>query len=387
IKVPPEQLIEACHREKPDAIGLSGLLVKSAQQMVVTAADLKAAGIIVPLLVGGAALSDKFTRGKIAPAYDNIVAYCRDAMTGLATMNKLMAPAERAKLAAEQASRTDVLAATVATESAPESTTRSSRVRILPPVPAPYSDRKVIPVPNLTEIWSYINPQMLFVRHLGFKSNFERALESRDPKALELHHAVEEVKAEAAKFMNVKAVWQFFTATSTGNAIKLPDHTFAFHRQRQPDGLCLADYVSPAGDSIAAFVVTAGVGILERANEFKARGEFLKSHALQALALETAEATAEWLHRRLREDWGFPDSPETTMLDRFQGKYHGKRYSFGYPACPALEDQTGIFKLLHPEEIGVQLTEGFMMEPEASVSALVFHHLDCTYFGVGEITD
>lgn len=383
IKVAPEQLIEACHREKPDAIGLSGLLVKSAQQMVVTAADLKTAGITVPLLVGGAALSDKFTRGKIAPAYDNIVAYCRDAMTGLATMNKLMAPAEREKLATEQASR-EVATATVVAESVPESNTRSSRVRILPPVPVPYSDRKVIPVPNLTEIWSYINPQMLFVRHLGFKNNFERALESRDPKALELHHAVEEVKAEAAKFMKVKAVWQFFTATATGNAIKLPGHTFTFHRQRQPDGFCLADYISPAGDSIAAFVVTAGAGILEHANAFKARGEFLKSHALQALALETAEATAEWLHRRLREDWGFPDSPETTMLDRFQGKYRGKRYSFGYPACPALEDQAGIFKLLHPEEIGVQLTEGFMMEPEASVSALVFHHPDCLYFGTGD---
>jgi len=385
IKVPPEQLIEACHREKPDAIGLSGLLVKSAQQMVVTAADLKTAGITVPLLVGGAALSDKFTRGKIAPAYDNIVAYCRDAMTGLATMNKLMAPAEREKLAAEQASR-EIATTTVATESVPESTTRSNRVRILPPVPVPYSDRKVIPVPNLTEIWSYINPQMLFVRHLGFKSNFERALESRDPKALELHHAVEEVKTEAAKFMKIKAVWQFFTAATTaGNAIQLPGHTFTFHRQRQLDGLCLADYISPAGgDSIAAFVVTAGAGVLEHANEFKARGEFLKSHALQALALETAEAAAEWLHRRLREDWGFPDPATLTMLDRFQARYRGKRYSFGYPACPALEDQAGIFKLLHPEEIGVQLTEGFMMEPEASVSALVFHHPDCLYFGVGE---
>jgi len=415
IKVPPEQLIEACHREKPDAIGLSGLLVKSAQQMVVTAADLKTAGIAVPLLVGGAALSDKFTRGKIAPAYENIVAYCKDAMTGLATLNKLMNTVERAKLAAEQAGVVRAVPS-APSETAPESTTRSSRVRVLPLLPAPYADRKVIPVPNLTEVWSYINPQMLFVRHLGFKSNFERALAARDPKALELHHAVEEVKAEAAKFMKVKAVWQFFDAVADGNSIKLSRvlspgsrvpasepavlHTFQFHRQRQPDGLCLADYVSPPNDSglrtsdsglnrdsIAILVVTAGAGVLDHANAFKARGEFLKSHALQALALETAEATAEWLHRRIREDWGFPDPAETTMLDRFQARYRGKRYSFGYPACPALEDQAGIFKLLRPEEIGVNLTEGFMMEPEASVSALVFHHPDCTYFGVGETTE
>ena len=135
-------------------------------------------------------------------------------------------------------------------------------------------------------------------------------------------------------------------------------------------------------DSIALFVVGAGTGIRERSEQYKANGEYVKSHALQALAIETAEGAAEWLHRRIREDWGFPDPADLTMLDRFTTKYRGRRYSFGYPACPALEDQAGIWKLLRPEEIGVTLTEGFMMEPEASVSALVFHHPDCTYFGV-----
>jgi 5-methyltetrahydrofolate--homocysteine methyltransferase len=158
--------------------------------------------------------------------------------------------------------------------------------------------------------------------------------------------------------------------------------------------LCLADYVVPCPersrtgattqrDSIALFVVGAGAGIRQRAEEYKAKGEYLKSHALQALAIETAEACAEWLHRRIREDWGFPDPADLTMISRLQARYQGKRYSFGYPACPALEDQAGIWKLLRPEEIGVQLTDGFMMDPEASVSALVFHHPDCTYFGVG----
>ena len=111
------------------------------------------------------------------------------------------------------------------------------------------------------------------------------------------------------------------------------------------------------------------------------------SHGLQALAIETAEGCAEWLHRRIREDWGFPDPPEMTMAQRFTSRYRGKRYSSGYPACPNLEDQAGIWKLLKPEEIGVQLTEGFMMDPEASVSALVFHHPDCTYFSVGDAAE
>ena len=122
---------------------------------------------------------------------------------------------------------------------------------------------------------------------------------------------------------------------------------------------------------------------MERAQELKNQGEYLKSHVLSALALETAEAAAEWLHEKLRDEWGFPDPPETTKRDLFKAKYRGKRYSFGYPACPDLEGQAELFVALRPEEIGVQLTEGFMMEPEASVSALVFHHPDARYFSVG----
>jgi len=393
IKVPPEDLIKAYREHKPDAIGLSGLLVKSAQQMVITAGDLKNAGITVPLLVGGAALSDKFTRNRIAPSYERVVVYCKDAMTGLSIMNRLMDPAERDKVMGEH--KPAAVVATVETEEAlPETTVRSSRVRVLPAVAVPYPERKVRDVPQLREIWEYINPQMLYVRHLGFKSNFEKALAARDPKALELHNLVEDVKAEAAKFMKVKAVWQFFDAEADGNSIKLfeagdktPAHIFHFHRQRKPDGLCLSDYVNPPRDSVALFVVGAGAGIRQRAEEYKAKGEYLKSHALQALAIETAEGCAEWIHRRIREDWGFPDPADMTMIDRFTTKYQGRRYSFGYPACPALEDQAGIWKLLKPEEIGVQLTEGFMMDPEASVSALVFHHPDCMYFGVGDILD
>ena len=386
IKVPPEDLIKGYREHQPDAIGLSGLLVKSAQQMVITAGDLRVAGIHVPLLVGGAALSDKFTRAKIAPSYGELVCYCKDAMNGLATMNRLMDPAEREKVIHEHRPvSVEVISETA--ETGPETTQRSTRVRQLPPLPAPYTDRKVRDVPQLQEIWSYINPQMLFVRHLGFKSNFERALDARDPKALELHHIVEDVKAEAAQFMKVKAVWQFFDAEADGNSLKLPGHTFHFRRQRKPDGLCLTDYLNPPRDSVALFVVGAGTGIRERSEDYKQRGEYVRSHALQALAIETAEAAAEWLHRRLREDWGFPDPAELTMLDRFTTKYRGRRYSFGYPACPALEDQAGIWKLLKPEEIDVQLTEGFMMEPEAAVSALVFHHPDCAYFGVGEAAD
>ena len=190
------------------------------------------------------------------------------------------------------------------------------------------------------------------------------------------------------------AVYQFYSAQSDGNNLRLFSSAkkaeleyFDFPRQPKPNGLCISDFVRPQGggeDFVALFCVTAGKGVRARAEEFKQRGDYLKAHALAALSLETAEAYAELLHSQLRSLWGFPDSPEMTMLERFQAKYLGCRYSFGYPACPRLDDQAKLWKLLQPEEIGVQLTDGFMMDPEASVSALVVHHPEAKYFGVGE---
>ena len=400
IKVPPEELIKAYREHQPDAIGLSGLLVKSAQQMVITGGDLKEHGVRVPLLVGGAALSDKFTRTKIAPSYASPTFYAKDAMTGLRILNEIMDPATREQvLASHIFSDSGETRPAVAETPLALQQSRSPKVRPDIPIPAaPYLDRRVREVPNLAEIWSYINPYMLYGRHLGFKGNFEKLLAERDAKALKLFHDVELVKAEAARFMKVKAVWQFFEAERDGNAIHLflpsasqPLHSFQFGRQPKADGLCLSDYILDAEegrrDHLVLFVVTAGSQVREESERAKQAGEFFKAHALQALAIETAEGCAEWLHRRIREDWGFPDSPTMTMQERFTSRYRGKRYSFGYPACPNLDDQQGIWKLLHPEEIGVQLTEGMMMEPEASVSALVFHHPDCAYFTASEISE
>ena len=395
IKVPPETLIAAFQEHQPDAIGLSGLLVKSALQMAVTAADLKNAGIEVPILVGGAALSEKFTRQRIAPAYGNAVCYAKDAMTGLRLMNRLSDPATRAKILNEHVHREPAPATEAESPQAPPaSTRRSSRVRTDIPIPRlPYPDRKTREIPDHLEIWRYLNPFMLYGRHFGYKGNIEKMYAQHEPKAMELHALMEEIKKEAAGFMKIRAVWQFFEAQPEGNSIHLfapgetaPLHTFHFGRQSKEEGLCLSDFVLPLiegrRDQLALFVVSAGEGIRERAERAKAAGQYIKSHGLQALALETAEACAEWLHRHLREDWGIADPPEMTMQQRFTSKYRGKRYSFGYGACPNLDDQAGLWKLIRPEEIGIQLTDGMMMDPEASVSALVFHHPDCVYFSV-----
>ena len=392
IKVPPEELIKAYREHQPDAIGLSGLLVKSAQQMVVTAQDLQAAGVRVPLLVGGAALSANFTRKRIAPSYGELTCYAKDAMSGLALLDQALDSTAVDALKSEHAPIQEG-AKSGRREGASATTVRSSRVRddVLP-LKCPYERRKCEDIPHLRELWQYINPAMLYSRHLGFKGNFKAALADRDEKALGLHAAVEETKAEAERYMKARALWRFLDAESRGNSIRLfePDtnvelHEFSFPRQRRADGLSLSDFIArPNGfrDSLALLCVTAGEGIRELSEQYRVRGEYFRSHAIQALAIETAEACAEWVHRRIREDWGFADPVEMTMEDRFRSKYRGRRYSFGYAACPNLEDQRGLFKLLDPSEIGVTLTDGDMMDPEASVSALVFQHPDCIYFDV-----
>jgi 5-methyltetrahydrofolate--homocysteine methyltransferase len=397
IKVHPEELIKGFKEHQPDAIGLSGLLVKSAQQMVITGNDLKDAGIDVPLLVGGAALSDKYTRTKIAPAYGALTLYAKDAMTGLKLMQDLVDPETRKVLESTDFSKaTDtVVAEPMGNPELAQSTTRSSKVRTdIPARPAPYYDRKIRAVPQLKEIWEYINPFMLYGKNLGYKGNFEANLAAREAKAMDMFHKVEEVKAWAADFLKPKAVWQFFETERDGNSIHLfhqgestPVHTYHFLRQPKENGLCLSDYVMPTRDAICIFAVTAGSEFREKAEQAKQAGDYFKSVALLALATETAEATAEWLHRRIREDWGFADPTDMTMQQRWTSRYQGKRYSFGYGACPNMEDQVALFQLINPKEIGIDLTEGYMMEPEASVSALVFHHPDAAYFTAASAED
>src|SRR5258706_16025811 len=241
--------------------------------MVITANDLKDGGIEIPMLVGGAALSAKFTQTKIAPSYGKAVCYAKDAMTGLRLMNELMDPATRESvLRTHTSSGNGASVSTVVSVQQIPAVRRSPRVRLDLPIPPVQSlDRKVRLVPDLREVWGYINPFMLYGRHMGFRGDFEKRLTERDPKAIELFESMEEVKKEAAEFMKVRAVWQFFEAEAAGDSLQLfgpgeseSVHTFRFPRQRQGDFLCLSDYVLPAQngrrDHVALFVVTAGAG-------------------------------------------------------------------------------------------------------------------------------
>ncbi len=403
IKVPSEVLIQAVREHRPDVVGLSGLLVKSAQQMVATAGDLAAEAIEVPLLVGGAALTRRFTHKKIAPAYDGgFCTYAKDAMSGLALVERLCTPEGRLELAREVAEEAEqdraaetpgggrggLPGAAGSGAAGPSAAVR----RDLEPPPPPDLARHVEELP-LGEVWELVNPQMLYAKHLGLKGSIARLEAAGDPKLAMLREVVAGIEREVlADGMRARAVWRFFPARAEGERITLldpesgaPAAAWDFPRQAGGERLCLADYVL-RGDHVALFVTSfgpsGGENVADKAGRWRREGEYLKSHAFAALALETAEAAAEHLHRRLRGLWGFPDPPDLEPRRLFSGRYRGKRYSFGYPACPDLAGQRALFAALRPEEIGVELTEGDMMDPEASVSALVFHHPDAKYFGV-----
>ena len=391
IKVPSEKLIQAVRDHKPDVIGLSGLLVKSAQQMVITAGDLAAVGIDTPLLVGGAALTRRFTHRKIAQAYGGLCTYAKDAMHGLKLVERLMDGAARPELQQEVA---DLIASDTAdpVAAAEPGEPGAPAVHVVHrdlPAPQPMDVARHTEELDLDEVWSCLNPQMVYGKHLGLKGSVRRLREENDPKLAKLEAVIEELKDLGRQgAMHVRGVWRFFPARTEGDRMTLlcpetqrPAAVWDFPRQSRNGGLCLTDFVLP-DDHVALFVTTAGDGVRDWVEEWKRKGEYLKSHAFAALALETAEAAAELLHAKLRAAWGFPDPDDLSLEDKLAARYRGKRYSFGYPACPDLAFQRQLFHALRPEEIGVHLTEGDMMDPEASVSALVFHHPDARYFGV-----
>ncbi|MGN7478702.1 methionine synthase [Solibacillus silvestris] len=396
IKVTPAQLIETIRKEKPDFIGLSGLLVKSAQQMVITAQDFKEAGIDVPILVGGAALSRRFTETKIADQYEGPVIYSKDAMQGLEQANRLMNPNERDALleelrdSREKRLESDAKRASrpaVAVAEKPVRTVNDAQV-FMPKDLVPHIKRDY----SVAHLQPYVNMRTLIGHHLGLKGNLDQLLAAQDERATLLNDLVKGYLN--SDVLSASGMYQFFPAQSDGDDVvvyspedaKTEIQRFTFPRQQVAPFLCLSDYLKPVGsgemDYIALMVVTAGKGVSKKAGELKEQGKFLESHALQATALELAEGFAERIHQEIRDQWGFPDATDFTMRDRFAAKYQGQRFSFGYPACPNLEDQEKLFHLLKPEQIGVQLTEGFMMEPEASVSAIVFAHPDARYFNV-----
>ncbi|MDD2856600.1 MAG: vitamin B12 dependent-methionine synthase activation domain-containing protein, partial [Desulfuromonadaceae bacterium] len=392
IKVGSELIIETAQRENPDFIGLSGLLVKSALQMVTTAADLKAAGINVPLMVGGAALSRNFADERIAPAYGAPVLYAKDAMAGLELANRLFDPTQRESLLNEtlnRQSKSTYLPLTSIIHTCREDQPAQTKAMPDSPIlkPDDFEKHIVRDIP-LTLITPFLNRQRLYTKHLGLTGSVEKLLAAGDEKACKLHKIVEEIisRIETEKLISPQAIYRFYPANRDRDDLVIfdpIDHTaetmrITFPRQTTGEGLSVADFVRDysAGvtDNIAMFVVSCGKGIREKSEVMKENGDYLNSHLLQALALELAEAAAEFIHKQIRTSWGIVDNPALTSKQLLNAEYQGVRVSFGYPACPDLSNQQKLFQLLTPEDIEVNLTDGYMMDPEATVSAIAFSH-------------
>lgn len=395
IKVEDEAIVSAAIAHAPDVIGLSGLLVKSALQMIETAKALAAAGVHCPLMVGGAALSPSFVEQKLQPAYPGLALYARDAMHGLSLAKKIVGSGvDRGQLGARQQGRTG-----------PVRTPRAARPPPSPParpvsetlgerceIPQPPDFERHVTAIDLREIWALLNQAMLYGHHLGLRGDFighidemkAADLAARSERALALRQQIECLKQTLAlRDLRPHAVHRFVRAERRGDDLLLradgAEWSLPFPRI---DGRSLADHVAGATsgkeDAIALFAVTAGQEILEISADFRARGELINAHLLQALALSVAEAGAEWVHAHIRSRWGLeaplsmPDVAARRAL--LAGQYRGGRFSPGYRACPDLGLQQVLFEILRPRDIGIELTESWMMHPEASVSAFVFHH-------------
>src|SRR5579859_4031820 len=395
IKQPSDSIIAAAKQHGAHAIGLSGLLVKSTLEMKYVIQDLQAQALDYPVICGGAALTRKYVEDDLRREYSNSVFYADDAFTGLHLMDDLTSSnGEREKRIQEGRVVKEFAKAAAVVTDAPVSTERSPVVQPAPNIPVPpFYGVRVRKDFDLNEVFQYINHTALFKNQWQLKTasqaDYLRLVEEKYvPILSELQKEV-----IAKGWFEPKVVYGYFGCHSEGNDILLYDMPetrtaiarFTFPRQREGRKLSIADFFAPKGsgqvDVVGLSVVTIGSRASEETKKLFDAGEFTKYLYLHGLSVETAEALAELFHKQMREELGIAGEDAPRIGDLFHQKYRGSRYSFGYPACPNLEDQTKIFALLKPEEnIGVRLTSGFHMEPEQSTSAIIVHHPQAKYF-------
>jgi 5-methyltetrahydrofolate--homocysteine methyltransferase len=398
IKQPSDSIIAAAKQHGAHAIGLSGLLVKSTLEMKYVIQDLQAQALEYPVICGGAALTRKYVEDDLRREYSNSVFYADDAFTGLHLMDDLTSSnGEREKRLQEGRTVKEFAKTTmIAGAESSTSTERSAAVQPAPNIPVPpFYGVRVRKDFDLSEVFKYINHTALFKNQWQLKTasqaDYLRIVEEKYvPVLSELQKEV-----IAKDWFEPKVVYGYFGCYADGNDVLLFDMPetrnviarFTFPRQREGRKLSIADFFVPQNsgkyDVIGLSVVTIGSRASEETKKLFDAGEFTKYLYLHGLSVETAEALAELFHKQVREELGIAGDDAPRVGDLFHQKYRGSRYSFGYPACPNLEDQTKLFALLKPEEnIGVRLTSGFHMEPEQSTSAIIVHHPQAKYFVV-----
>ena len=394
IKQTINTIIDEAERENVDVIGMSGLLVKSTVIMKENLEEITARGLAQrwPIILGGAALTRAFVEQDLAEAYPGTVRYAKDAFEGLELMDRIMAIKRGepgAALPELRKRRTKV----VHNDEDSAIDTQRSEIASDNPIPTPpfWGSRVIKGVP-LADYVSMLDERALFVGQWGLKGgkSFEDMAEKEGrPRLRALLNDI-----QVNNWIEAAVVYGYFPCFSEGNDLIILDPVdllarreiarFTFPRQRRDRRLCLADFYASKSsgkiDVVAFHVVTMGEAVSRATAKLFAENNFREYLELHGLSVQLTEALAEYWHARIREELGFGVEDSGLIGEILDQGYRGSRYSFGYPACPDLSQQVQLCELLHPERIGVQLSEEFQLHPEQSTSAIIAHHPEAKYF-------
>jgi 5-methyltetrahydrofolate--homocysteine methyltransferase len=394
-QVPVNTIIEKAVEVGADAIGLSALLVSTSKQMPACVQELDRRGLHIPVMIGGAAINRRFGRRAMfvegERAYDSGVFYCKDAFEGLETMDKLQDDTARAAFLdrlIEDARNDKFLQSNVGKDvRAGVSGGQKSAVTQEHPIPAaPFFGVRVLEDIPIDEVFAVLDLDELYRLQWGGRGSgpeFDAMVKREFEPVLNRLEA----SAKSDGWLKPRAIYGYFPAQSQGNDVLVYDPDayradgslreltrFTFPRQEGREHLCLADYFraveSGDVDVVALQVVTVGDAAAARFQELQSAGEYTEAYFTHGLAVETAEAVAEWSHRRIKQELGIPGG-------------RGKRYSWGYGACPDLDDHERLFTILPAaKELGMELTSAFQLVPEQSTAAIIIHHPQAKYYAV-----
>lgn len=415
IKQPISDIIKAWQEHKADAIGMSGLLVKSVNVMEENLKELNSQQLSPHIILGGAALTRHYCESHLRATYTGKVFYGKDAFDGLRTMDLIVSgrtpdldreiderQSKRSK-AEEMITQTRIAKLAAANKDGPATATgervRSDVSTTLAVPAAPFFGSRVVTGVELDDIYPFINPIALFRGQWQVKKG---ALSEAEYEAMledKVQPVFERLKAEckAKGVLRPAVVYGYFPCNSDGDDLVVWDplttganrkelERFTFPRQSDKRRLCISDYFRPIEsgetDVLGLHCVTMGSKASEAAKALFEKNEYKEYLYLHGLGVETAEALAEFWHKRMRQELGIANEDSPKVRELFTQHYRGSRYSFGYPACPNMSDQEKLFRLLQPERIGCVLTENWQIDPEQSTSAIIVHHPEAKYFNV-----
>ena len=408
IKADLDSFLKIHKEHHVDAFGMSGLLVKSTAVMLENLKELKKMGITIPVLLGGAALTRKFIDDFCRPEYDGPIFYCRDAFDGIVAMSRIEEGNFDTNLGSDSDEK-EVIVKPKKEVIMPDFKDIKMPSRDLVVPNPPFWGRRVLQADVKEIAFDWINHKMLFAQRWGYIMKGKDKAYKEKFREDELWPLYETLKTDILKkeMFQPVALYGHFPCRSDGDTLLIFDesegwfkddevnrepldvvrkraiHKLTFPRQQGKQFRCLSDYFhSDRHDLVSFTLASAGSVFSEVEGELYAAGKFTDYHHLHGISVELAEATAEILHKQIRLDLNIADKEGHTLRDVKMRAYHGKRYSFGYPACPELSMNKELFELLKPEEFGVVLGETFQMHPEQTTSALVVHHKEANYFAI-----